>query len=471
MTSIFAKLVSSKIATACRVASASAAIAGLQCWPAQPRGRRALERGAAARSAGRRRSARTSWAAPSRTSRRRPRRGPRAARTSARSAAAGRPGAPRSGSGCRSRSRRPRSSGRASTRATASAGRRTAGCPCATGRAPARRRRSSVATWRPIPPAPAIPWAQNPAATKNPRTSLSPRMNSLSGVKPSGPLIIRETPASAIDGHAPDRAGHDLLEPRPVGREQLAVEVGRDAVERPRRRVALVAAHAQAADLLAEVDEVVRVAELGQAGVDAVDRLGEEVLVGHRHDRDRDAGEPADLGGEHPAGVDDDVGRDRLPRAVAELDARRRSPGRARRRSRRPRVWVRTVDPALPRARRERHGPARTGRASRRSAARPRRGRRRSTSAGSGRAPPSAPISSSGSPNVLAQPAWRWSSSKRARDDASRSEPTSCHDGSTPVSSRRAAGTARRRTSSSSSGSRSCGAGRRARPSGTSSRR
>ena len=25
-------------------------------------------------------------------------------------------------------------------------------------------------------------------------------MNSLSGVKPSGPLIIRETPASAIDG-------------------------------------------------------------------------------------------------------------------------------------------------------------------------------------------------------------------------------------------------------------------------------
>ena len=43
-------------------------------------------------------------------------------------------------------------------------------------------------------------------------------------------------------------------------------------------------------------------------------------------------------------------------------------------------------------------------------------------------------MSSSGSPNVLAQPAWRWSSSKRAFDDASRSEPTSCHDGSTPVS-------------------------------------
>ena len=46
-------------------------------------------------------------------------------------------------------------------------------------------------------------------------------------------------------------------------------------------------------------------------------------------------------------------------------------------------------------------------------------------------------ISSSGSPNVFAQLACRWSSSNRAVDDASRSEPTSCHEGSTPVSSRR----------------------------------
>src|SRR6476661_9109022 len=37
---------------------------------------------------------------------------------------------------------------------------------------------------------------------------------------------------------------------------------------------------------------------------------------------------------------------------------------------------------------------------------------------------------------IFAQPAWRWSSSNRARVEASRSEPTSCHDGSTPVSSR-----------------------------------
>ena len=46
-------------------------------------------------------------------------------------------------------------------------------------------------------------------------------------------------------------------------------------------------------------------------------------------------------------------------------------------------------------------------------------------------------ISSRGSPNVLAHPAWRRNSSSRSFDEASRSEPTSCHDGSTPVSSRR----------------------------------
>ena len=57
-----------------------------------------------------------------------------------------------------------------------------------------------VAIWRPIPPAPAIPCAQNPAATKKPRTSLSPRMNSLSGVNASGPLIIRLMPASPMAG-------------------------------------------------------------------------------------------------------------------------------------------------------------------------------------------------------------------------------------------------------------------------------
>ncbi len=56
------------------------------------------------------------------------------------------------------------------------------------------------ASTRPTPPAPAIPWAQNPAATKKPATSLSPRMNSLSGVKASGPLRSWTMSASSTAG-------------------------------------------------------------------------------------------------------------------------------------------------------------------------------------------------------------------------------------------------------------------------------
>ena len=52
----------------------------------------------------------------------------------------------------------------------------------------------------PIPPAPASPWAQKPAATNRPRTSVSPRQNSLSGVNASGPLISRVTFTSSIAG-------------------------------------------------------------------------------------------------------------------------------------------------------------------------------------------------------------------------------------------------------------------------------
>ena len=51
-----------------------------------------------------------------------------------------------------------------------------------------------------MPPAPARPCAQKPAATKKPRTSLSPRQNSLSGVNASGPLISLVTVMSSIAG-------------------------------------------------------------------------------------------------------------------------------------------------------------------------------------------------------------------------------------------------------------------------------
>ena len=53
---------------------------------------------------------------------------------------------------------------------------------------------------QPMPPAPASPCAQKPAATQNPGTSDSPRMNSPSGVNASGPLNSLRTSACSIDG-------------------------------------------------------------------------------------------------------------------------------------------------------------------------------------------------------------------------------------------------------------------------------
>ena len=254
----------------------------------------------------RRRSSRTSSGAPSRTSRRRTRRVPRGSDTSVPCGAAGRTDAPRSGSGCRNTSRSSRSSARA----------------CSPG-----------FDSRPEAPDVHPPEVELGLAVDDPRRDLATdpaRSRDPVRGEPGGheeptdlglaedELVVRREPLRAVDdavdprirhrGHAPDRALHDRPEPLHVGRQEPPVEVGRDAVERPRRGVALVAAHAQPADLLAVVDEVVRVAQLGQARVDALDRLGEEVLVCHRDDRHRHAGQPADLGREHAAGVDHHVG-------------------------------------------------------------------------------------------------------------------------------------------------------------------
>ena len=197
-----------------------------------------------------RRSARTSSPAPSPTSRRTRRRARRAARRSARAAAAARPAARGPGTSRRSRSRRPRACGRACSRGEryARPKRRESMCQTSSDGTP-----STIhsATSCPSPPAPASPCAQKPAAVQRPRTSVGPRMNSPSGVNASGPLISLITSASLERRHADDRVLHQLLEPRPVLGEQLAVEVRRDPVERPRRRVALVAAHDQAARLRA----------------------------------------------------------------------------------------------------------------------------------------------------------------------------------------------------------------------------
>ncbi len=66
-------------------------------------------------------------------------------------------------------------------------------------------------------------------------------------------------------GHAEDGALHQLLEAVPVLGQELRLEALRDAVEPERRRVALVAAHHEPADLGAEVDEVVGIAQRRQA--------------------------------------------------------------------------------------------------------------------------------------------------------------------------------------------------------------
>ena len=205
----------------------------------------------------------------------------------------------------------------------------------------ARQRVALASVGRPEPPDVHLPQVELGLAIDDPRRDLAPDPTGAGDAvrrEPGGDeeaadlrlaedeLVVRGEALRAVDdavdarvGHrrdAQDGAFHDRLEALHVGRQELPVEVGRDAVERPRRGIALVAAHAQAADLLAEVDEVVRVAELREARMDALDRLGEEVLVGHRDDRHGHADEAADLGGEHPAGIHDDVGPDLRPLAV-----------------------------------------------------------------------------------------------------------------------------------------------------------
>ena len=110
--------------------------------------------------------------------------------------------------------------------------------------------------------------------------------------------------------------GRDLLEAWPVGGQQAAVEVGGNRIERVRvggegGRIALVAAHQQAVDLLPEIDEQIGIAQRRQRALPAFqERLGHDVLVRHRDQWDAHAGQPADLGGEHAAAIHDDLAGD-----------------------------------------------------------------------------------------------------------------------------------------------------------------
>ena len=110
-------------------------------------------------------------------------------------------------------------------------------------------------------------------------------------------------------GHPDHRVVHQGLETLPVLVEQLPVEVGRDPIHPPWRRVSLVAAHDEPAGLRAEIDEKGWVTH-GRHIQPQPARSCDQVLVGHRYQRHIHPGEAPDLRREHAPGVDDQISVD-----------------------------------------------------------------------------------------------------------------------------------------------------------------
>jgi hypothetical protein len=135
-------------------------------------------------------------------------------------------------------------------------------------------------------------------------------MNSPSGVK-AGAVDQRDDLGAPDGRHARDRLLHQVAQPLPVGRQELVREVAWDPVEAPGHGRALVAAHQEPADFLAEIDEAVGVAHRRDVARHAVDRLGDEILVRHRDHRNGEADHPADLVRPDPGRVDDRLARHR----------------------------------------------------------------------------------------------------------------------------------------------------------------
>jgi hypothetical protein len=69
----------------------------------------------------------------------------------------------------------------------------------------------------PTPPAAARPCTQKPAATQQPATAVSPRMNSPSGVNASGPCTTFAMAASRSAGTRRRAARHDSPKPSRSG--------------------------------------------------------------------------------------------------------------------------------------------------------------------------------------------------------------------------------------------------------------
>ena len=106
-------------------------------------------------------------------------------------------------------------------------------------------------------------------------------------------------------GHATGGLQEQPLELIPVAVEKLKMEVARDAVRRrPRHGVQLVAAHREPADFLLKIAEPVRVPQRRQIGGDALDRLGDKILVLHGLHRHGDVGQATAFTRPNAAAVD-----------------------------------------------------------------------------------------------------------------------------------------------------------------------
>jgi hypothetical protein len=111
-------------------------------------------------------------------------------------------------------------------------------------------------------------------------------------------------------GHAAQGGLHQRLELLEVRIEQRELEAVRDAGFGPRQGLAFIAPHDQPADLLLEVDQPVGVAQRRQARLDAVDLLGDHVLVLHRLQRHAHVRHAADLGRPLAGAIDQRLARD-----------------------------------------------------------------------------------------------------------------------------------------------------------------
>ena len=111
--------------------------------------------------------------------------------------------------------------------------------------------------------------------------------------------------------HALDGVFHQRRKTLPVGRQELVLEVARDAVQAERSRVALVTTRDQPANLLAPVDQQVGVAQGWEIVPHTLDGFGDDVQVRHRDDRQVEPDHLPDLASPLPGRVHNHLGLDR----------------------------------------------------------------------------------------------------------------------------------------------------------------